>query len=157
MLSTLFKLSLKRPCRQNLPDSGTNRSGFSLIEMMVVIGIVGIIATVAAPPIFRYVQSNRLRTNADRMAADLQYARTLSITNSEILRFSSTPAGYRVVNPISGNVIRQIAFSHDMTLAVNQTADFYPWGMADATIFNIANGAGAVQINLLPTGIVEVH
>jgi len=138
-------------------DKTSNRHGFSLIEVMVVLSVVGILATVSAPPIFRYVQGNRLRTNADRMAADLQYARSLSIANGQILRFASTPLGYQLTNPNTGVVIRQIAFSHDMALAVNQVADFYPWGMADTRIFNITNNTGTVQINLLPTGIVEVH
>jgi len=157
MLATLLKFSQKLAPRQKLPGSVAIRRGFTLVEMMVVIGVVGIIATISAPPIFRYVQSNRLQTNADRMAADLQYARTLSIANSQILRFTSTPVGYQLLNPNTGVVLRETDLSHDLSLAVNQSADFYPWGMADATIFNIANGAGNIQINLLPTGIVEVQ
>jgi Tfp pilus assembly protein FimT len=125
--------------------------------MMVIIVVIGILAGISAPPIFRYVQSNRLRTNADRMAADLQYARSLSIANSQILRFAATPAGYQLINPNSGVIIRENNFAHGFTMPANQTADFYPWGMADATVFNVSNSSGAVQINLLPTGIVEVH
>jgi len=143
--------------RQKMPDRRTDRRGFTLVEMMVIIVIVGILASISAPSIFRSVQGNRLRTNADRLAADLQYARSLSIATSQILRFTATPLGYQLTNPNTGTVIRETDLEHDLSLAANQTADFYPWGMADATIFNIANGAGNVQINLLPTGIVEVH
>ncbi len=153
----LANLLVHKPNRQKLPGHGSIRRGFTMIEMMVVIGVVGILATVSAPPIFRYVQANRLRTNADRMAADLQYARSLSIANSEILRFSATPAGYQLTNPNSGVLIREANFAHGLSLPDNKTADFFPWGMADATIFTISNNAGNVQINLLPTGIVEVH
>jgi len=128
-----------------------------MIEMMVVIGIVGIMAMVSGPPIFRYMQSSRLQTNTDRMAADLQYARSLSIANSQILRLSATTAGYQISNPVTGTVIRQTVFEHGMVLAMDQTADFYPWGMADAKVFNISNSSGARQLNLLPTGIVEVN
>ena len=157
MLATLLKLSQKMAHRQNLPSSGADRRGFSLVEMMIIISIVGILATVSAPPVFRYVQSNRLQTNADRMAADLQYARAVSIANSEILRFTATPAGYQLLNPITGIVLRETELGHDLSLMMNQSADFYPWGMADATIFNLGSGSANIQINLLPTGIVEVH
>lgn len=153
----LAHLLMRRPHRQEMPGRNTFRSGFTMTEMMVVIGIVGILATVTAPPVFRYVQSNRLRTNADRMAADLQYARSLSIANSEILRFAATPAGYQLTNPNTGVVIREANFAHGLSLPDDRTADFYPWGMADQTVFNMSNSAGNVQINLLPTGIVEVH
>jgi type II secretion system protein H len=140
-----------------MPRRRTDRHGFSLVEIMVIIGIVGLMATLVAPPIFRSVQSNRLQTSADRMAADLQYARSLSIANSQILRFSSTAAGYQLTNPNTAVVIREANFDDGMTLTINQTTDFFPWGMANAQVFNLSNNTGNRQINLLPTGIVEVH
>ena len=143
--------------RQKMPGHRSARRGFSMVEMMVIIGIVGIIATISAPPVFRYVQANRLRTNADRMAADLQYARSLSIASSEILRFTATPVGYQLSNPNTGVIIRETTFANGLSLPANQVADFFPWCMADQRVFIISNGAGAVQINLMPTGIVEVH
>ena len=42
-------------------------------------------------------------------------------------------------------------------LANDQTADFYPWGMADPVVFNISNASGDMAVNLMPTSIVEVH
>ena len=150
----LFSLSTSgSQTRQKMPS----RRGFTLVEMMVIIVIVGLMATVSAPPLFRYVQSNRLQTSVDRMAADLQYARSLSVANSQILRFTATEAGYQLLNPNTGVVIRGHEFEHGLGLDVDQTADFYPWGMADARIFNLSNNSGARQINLLPTGLVEVH
>ena len=76
---------------------------------------------------------------------------------SSVFRFTSTPAGYRLTNPITGDVIREKNFDHGLEFAVDQTADFYPWGMADPVVFNISNSTGAMAVNLLPTGIVEVH
>ena len=134
-----------------------NRRGFSLIEMRVVIAIVGIIAGISGPGIFRYINSNRLQTDADRLGADLQYARTLSISTSTILRFTSTQAGYTLTDPVSGTLIRDKIFQNGMQLAANQTVDFFPWGMADPAVFNISNSTGAMTVNLLPTGIVEVN
>lgn len=134
-----------------------SRQGFTLVEMMLVISLVGVMAAMAAPPFFRYLASNRLATQADRMVADLQYARSLSVSNSQILRFSATEAGYTLTNPISGVVLREYDFSAGLGLDVAQSADFFPWGMADPVVFTLSNPAGTKQITLMPTGLVEVH
>jgi type II secretion system protein H len=132
------------------------RSGFSLVEMMMVVMLIGIVATVAAPPMFRYLQSSKLQTSADQLAADLQYARSLAIANGVILQFSSTEGGYILRNPSSGTVIKSRNFDDGMQLAAAQNTFFFPWGMADATVFSLNGHGQSRQINVLPTGIVEV-
>jgi type II secretion system protein H len=134
-----------------------NRRGFTLVEMMVVISLIGLMAAVSAPPLFRYVQSNRLQTNADRIVADMQYARSVSISTGRILRFTATQAGYTLTDPVAGTVLRTTNFEHGVALDAPVTVDFFPWGMADGAVLNLANTAGAARIDLLPTGIVEVH
>ncbi len=140
--------------RKKLPG----RAGFTLVEMMIIIMVIGIMASLAAPPLFRFVQSNNLNTTSDRMMADLQYARAISISNGRVLRFSSDSGGYQIIDPVSGNVLRSKVFKGGLALGgAAQAANFFPWGMADATVFNLANGSGNKQITLLPTGLVEVQ
>jgi hypothetical protein len=114
-------------------------------------------AAMAAPPFFRYVASNKLATQADRMVADLQYARSLSVSNSQILRFSVTAGGYQLVNPVSGVVLRESDFCEGLGLDRAQSADFFPWGMADPTVFTLTNHSGTKRISVMPTGLVEVQ
>lgn len=142
-----------RPGRKKLPPRG----GFTLVEMMLIVLIMGVIAGIATPPLFRFLQSNNLQTSTDRMMADLQFARSVAISNGQVLRFRATPAGYQVIEPLSGSVLRDQTFTGGLTLAANATADFFPWGMANSTVFNLTNSAGTKQVNLLPTGQVEVH
>lgn len=143
--------------RKDVPRCRGWRGGFSLVEIMVILTVVGLMASIAAPPMFRYLQSNELQTNSDRLAADLQYARSLAVANGMVLRFTATTDGYTLTDPVNGTVIRDQDFKAGLNLAAAATADFFPWGMANATVFNLSNGAGARQINLLPTGVVEVH
>lgn len=131
--------------------------GFTLVETMLVLCLVGVMASMAAPPFFRYLAANELAVQADRMVADMQYARSLSVANSQILRFTATAAGYRVTNPLTGIVIRESTFGHGLNLDRNQTADFFPWGMANQAVFNLHGNAGTRRITLLPTGLVEVQ
>ncbi len=139
--------------RKNIPV----RAGFTLVEMMIILLIIGIMAGLAAPPMFRYVQSNNLRTTADRMMADMNYARSLAISNDQVLQFRVDANGYQILDPISDQVLRGGPFKKGLKLDTPQTANFFPWGMADGTVFNLSNGSGNRQITLLPTGLVEVQ
>jgi type II secretory pathway pseudopilin PulG len=124
--------------------------------MMIVVSMIGLLATIAAPPMYRYIQSNRLQTNTDRMVADLQYARAIAITNGSVIDFSNTEGGYTLTNLSSGLVLRQQNLEDGLSLDIARQIRFYPWGMADAAVYNLSSSAGAKQIDVLPTGIVEV-
>jgi len=133
------------------------RDGFTIVELLVIITLFGMMMTMAVPPFLNYVRSNRLDTNTDRLAADLQLARSLSISNGQILRFAADATGYTITDPISGRTIRTRQFDGGCALALNATADFFPWGMADTAVLDLSNCAGGRRINLLPTGLVEVE
>ncbi len=133
------------------------RTGFTLVEMMVLVGIFGLVVALAIPNVASYVRSNQLDTSVDRMAADLNLARTMSITNGRIFRLTTTEAGYRLVDTFSGEVLRDRSFDGDVALEAADSAQFFPWGMADAKVFNLSSRVGDRSINLLPTGVVEVH
>lgn len=135
----------------------TQRQGFTLVEMMLVISLVGVLAAMSAPPFFRYLASNKLATQADRMVADLQYARSMSVASSQILRFSVSTTGYRLTNPVSGVVLRDIQFGHGLGAAGIATSDFYPWGMADQAVITLNGTIGTRRVTVLPTGLVEVQ
>ena len=133
------------------------RDGFTLVELLVIITLFGMMMTMAVPPFLNYVRSNRLDTNTDRLAADLQLARSLSISNGQILRFVADANGYTITDPVNGRTIRSRQFDGGCTLALNANADFFPWGMADTAVLDLSNCAGGRRINLLPTGLVEVE
>lgn len=60
-------------------------TGFTLLELMIVIAVIGLILVVAAPSIKRYLEAQRLRSVSGELMGDLQFARTESVARARVV------------------------------------------------------------------------
>lgn len=60
-------------------------AGFSLIELMVVVGVIGVLTAVAAPPIRNYMRTSALRVAIANLSGELQTARNKAISKNTSL------------------------------------------------------------------------
>jgi len=67
--------------------------GFTLIELMVTVAVLGIIAAVAAPAMIAFVNANRLNGTTGEMTASLQLARSEAIRRSAPVTVCSSANG----------------------------------------------------------------
>jgi len=75
-------------------------AGFSLVELMVVAGMIAVLVAVAAPNIASYMRSAAVRTAATEVKAQIQAARTRAImknVNQGVVFVVVTPTTYRYV------------------------------------------------------------
>lgn len=70
---------LKSAVRTGLRTSKSNATGFSLIEVMVVVAIVSIVAVIAIPSFSGMMKKNRLSSAASAMQVSLSLARSEAI------------------------------------------------------------------------------
>jgi type IV fimbrial biogenesis protein FimT len=68
-------------------------AGVTLIEMLIVLAILAIIATLTAPSLGLIVEKNTIRSVAERIKSDLQWTRTEAIKRSQDLTVSYNQAG----------------------------------------------------------------
>jgi len=60
----------------------SSRAGFSLIELLVVLGIIGVSAAIAVPNVISYLRTYRIRSAAQELATNINAARTRAILKS---------------------------------------------------------------------------
>jgi type II secretion system protein H len=130
--------------------------GFTLVELMVLIGIVGLLAAIAVPSFRSYNRANRLGTTADMMIADLSLARATAVAQGRVFRLDATETGYTVVDAATGDVMRDRTFEGSVRLPAAATVHFFPWGAAETAILTLDDGHDQKQVRVLPTGIMEV-
>ncbi len=87
------------------------QAGFTATEILVVIGIVGILAAIAAPSMSKMIQQQSVRAASYDLNADLVYARSQAITratNVTITGASSTDfnRGWAITEAAGGTTLR---------------------------------------------------
>lgn len=70
-------------------------AGFSLLEMLLVVGLIAIASTLAAMALTGGLEGMRLRSSAKEIASQLRYTRAQAIATGQPQRFVIDPAGHR--------------------------------------------------------------
>ncbi len=72
------------------------RSGFTLIELIVVLVIISVVMGIASPQLSRFYKGIKLDTTARRLRAMLIYARTVAVLEKNICRVRIGPSWKKI-------------------------------------------------------------
>lgn len=133
------------------------RRGFTLVEMMVLIGILGLLAALAVPSFQSYNRANVLDTTADMLAADVNLARATAVMQGRRLELKARATGYTIEYQDSGDLLRDRTYKGQVQLQHDIDIVFHPRGSATPTAtMTLVEGSMQINLTVMPTGMVEV-
>ena len=131
-------------------------SGFTVSELMVTIGLAGILMGIAVPSLLAWLPTLRLNDGARQVAVDLQNARMNAISQSLPFGLNFAAAGattYVIFQDVDnggdydapGELVRgPISLPQGIAAAAAATVVFQPRGVASVTNpINLGNGTAA--------------
>jgi len=147
------------------------QSGFTLIEMMIVIAIMGIFAGIAIPNFLSYMPKHRLNGAARQVMGDLMAARMQAVSQNNdfkvLFDISINNHEYTILDDDNndGNIdvgewtqTKDIQSEYSDVTFSNVTADpiFRPRGTAYGTTITLTNSAGSKYVKVAITGRVKI-
>ena len=142
------------------------RRGFTMVETLVVVALIGILATMVGPAMSRIVRHQRANRAAMVIAADLQNAFAVAARQREPVRIQADAPSrsYQFIDRKSGAVLRIRTFYGDTSeyrltslVFTPTTIDVFPSGISSSAVtINLANGDYAKTITASTAGFIRV-
>jgi type IV fimbrial biogenesis protein FimT len=115
--------------------------GFSILEVMVVVAIIGILLSVGVPSFFTYTQNMQIRSAAEQITAGLQIAKNEAIRRNSQAELALVNNTGWVITEVTSSGNRNILQSRDANEgSVNVSSTVLPAGTAAVTF----NGMGRI-------------
>jgi len=139
-----------------------NNHGFTLIELIVTLAVIGVLFAMAAPNLQTTIQGNRLSGQFNDMRGDFAFARNLAITRNVAVTISSNNGtdwsnGWVVVAPTGNARVSNTANNVVISSAI-ASLTYNPDGTANVTaptVFKICDdrtGAFGKELNVVFSG-----
>lgn len=143
--------------------------GFSLMELLVTIGLIGVLAAIAIPMWFAYVPAATLNGAARQVQSGLNQARLLAISTRQNICVQVVPGGYqfRQINcggqawtglDTDGTGTFRPFTSNNITLTGPVSPIFTPFGTASqAAVLTVTGPQGqTLTVTVVPSGRVSI-
>lgn len=129
--------------------------GFSLLELMVVVGVFGILVAASVPAISGSVRTARLQGAAQTLAADFRYARSIASAERRTYQVTFGTDSYTLSRVSPPAVVRTRSLPTGVALTASGTATFYAWGLTQPVSIAVADHRASRVVRLAANGGVS--
>jgi prepilin-type N-terminal cleavage/methylation domain-containing protein len=153
---------------KTISQSASNTRGFTLIELMITLVVVGVLAALAAPSFTQIIHKRVLKGASDKLFADMHYAKSEAIKRNKKVHISFSNSGtswcYGMAVDAScdcsDNVpaceldgVKKIVSSQDYSAPINLTLSesFVSYGLAFEPLRSKPTHNGHVALDIYPT------
>jgi len=143
----------------------THQPGFTLLEMMVTLGLFAILVALAVPTMSRWISNVRVRTAADALQNGLRMAQAESLRRSRQVVFSMTDSPNWSINTIpsmtDSSETNQLIESGTLTTTTSGVSITGPaaicFNSMGRLVINTSTGISGASCSDLPTGTPPVQ
>jgi prepilin-type N-terminal cleavage/methylation domain-containing protein len=139
-------------------------SGFTMMELLVVIGIIAILSALLAPNVIGWMPGYRLKSAVMELGARVQQARLAAIKDNQncTMSFNTANRTYNI-NCLDNMTVNladydpNISFTASPPQVINFTSRGLTDGVGTFVVSMTSQGAGTYSIRITPTGAVATE
>jgi type II secretory pathway pseudopilin PulG len=132
-------------------------NGFTLVELAVLIGVIGIVLTMSVAGTKQLINSNRLVGATNILVADVRYARTLAKTEGRNIQILFGPNAYAIVRVTPPDTVLRRVSPAGVTFSATDTATFFAWGLTSPVTITLTNPHGSKTLQVGANGSVSYN
>lgn len=133
----------------------TDQRGFTLLEIMAVVVVTGILATVTVVGTTRLVRSTRLAGATNTVETDVRYARSLATSQRRNVEIHFVSGGYSIYVPAASDTVLRRVNPSGVTCSASGTATFFAWGLNSPTTISLATSERTNTLAVAANGTVS--
>jgi Tfp pilus assembly protein PilE len=128
--------------------------GFTLIELVVIVGLIGVLFAMAVPSVSGFLRSSRVTGASNTLVADLRYGRSLASAQRKSYQISFTGSSYTLsaVSPVQ--TITRRTLPSGVTCSASGTATFFSYGLTTPVTVRMVAGHDTSAVILGVNGSV---